>query len=120
MRRASSKVSTFAISACCCVSRKCETYTFCVGSLPYTATVGFYRDGRIGELFIDCAKTGTDASVSARDAAIAASMALQMGGTVPEIRSAFTRRADGVAEGPLGKILDLLTEHETARLVAAE
>jgi hypothetical protein len=36
------------------------------------------------------------------------------------MRSAFTRNAKGQAEGPMAALLDLLTEHETARLVAAE
>ena len=100
--------------------RQCETITFSVGALAYTATVGFYRDGRIGEIFLDCSKSGADAQVSARDAAIAASMALQFGATIPEIRSAFTRRADGTAEGPLGVFLDLLAESDSVSLVAVE
>ncbi len=91
--------------------RSSETISFRVNGLDYSGTAGFYRDGTVGEIFLDCAKSGTDAQVSARDAAIAVSFALQFGVPLETIRSALTRRADGAAEGPAGVLLDFLSEN---------
>lgn len=88
--------------------RRCETLSYRVGNLTYNATIGFYPDGRPGEIFIDCAKAGTDAHTAARDSAIIASFALQHGASIETMRAALTRAPNGSAEGPLGVLLDLL------------
>lgn len=88
--------------------RLCETISFTLGGLTYQATVGFYSDGRPGEIFLDCAKSGTDAQINARDAAIALSMALQFGASLEAVRGALSRQESGEADGPLGRLLDIL------------
>ena len=90
--------------------RKCETLSFHVGNLTYQGTIGYYADGRPGEIFLDSSKSGTDVQIASRDSAIAASFALQYGASVEAIRSAFTRNAEGAPEGPLGVLLDLLVK----------
>jgi hypothetical protein len=92
--------------------RRCETLTYKVGSLSYAATIGYYDDGRAGEIFLDCAKSGTEVQIAARDSAIIASFALQHGASLESLRSALTRRPDGSAEGPLGVFLDRLQIQE--------
>ena len=74
----------------------------------YTATIGFYPDGRVGEVFLGSRKVGTDVDIAAKDAAIAVSLALQYGCPLEHLVSAFLRRADGAPEGPLGTLLDLV------------
>lgn len=74
----------------------------------YTITVGFYDDGRPGEVFIDAGKAGTDTQVVARDAAILMSLLLQYGCPVETIRHAISREEDGSPQGPVGAILDMM------------
>jgi hypothetical protein len=57
--------------------RAASTFNFEVGGLRYTATVGRFHDGRIGELFLQNHKSDSSADTNARDAAIAFSFAVQ-------------------------------------------
>jgi hypothetical protein len=94
--------------------RRSETFDFTVtagtAELHYTATVGYFTDGRIGELFLNNHKSNSTADTNARDAAIALSFALQHGANLEDIRKALTRNANGTASGPLGAALDLITK----------
>jgi ribonucleoside-diphosphate reductase alpha chain len=94
--------------------RRSETFDFkmLVGTaeLHYTATVGYYKDGRIGELFLNNHKSNSTADTNARDAAIALSFAVQHGANIEDIRKALCRETDGRASGPLGAALDLITQ----------
>ena len=74
----------------------------------YHATVGYYPDGRVGEVFLAAGKVGSDVDVAMRDSAIAMSFALQYGCPIEDARAAFCRDEGGRAEGPLGAILDIL------------
>jgi hypothetical protein len=95
--------------------RKCETLTFALGRLIYQASVGYYPDGRVGEIFLDSSKSGTDVQIACRDAAIMVSFALQHGAELESLRSACTRAPDGSADGPLGMLLDLLARPRLVR-----
>lgn len=94
--------------------RRCETFDFDVITgttvLHYTATVGYFPDGRIGEIFLNNHRSNSTADVNARDAAIAVSFALQHGANLEEIRKALTRNANGEASGPLGTALDVIAK----------
>ena len=74
----------------------------------YTAGVSRFPDGGLGEIFLHCAKAGSDAADIAMDAAVVASLALQHGCPVSTLRKALTRGSDGKAAGPIGALLDLL------------
>lgn len=76
--------------------------------VPHKATLGYYGDGRIGEIFIGTGKVGTDVDVAVKDAAILASFALQSGVKVEDMRDAMTRDARGRPEGVMGTLLDLI------------
>jgi ribonucleoside-diphosphate reductase alpha chain len=89
--------------------RPAQTFDLEVGGLHYVATVGFYpATGKIGEIFLDGLKAGSGADLAAKDAAISASVAIQMGADPQTIRRAVCRDASGKAAGPLGAALDLL------------
>jgi hypothetical protein len=94
--------------------RRSETFDFDVAAgsavLHYTATVGYFPDGRIGELFLNNHKSNSTADTNARDAAIALSFALQHGADLEDIRKALCRESDGRASGPLGAALDLIAK----------
>jgi hypothetical protein len=87
-----------------------ETFEFHFQHINYTATVSRYADGRLAEVFIDCAKHTSQAAALARDAAVVLSIALQRGVPVEELRTAITRLEDGSAAGIVGKILDVIAE----------
>jgi hypothetical protein len=89
--------------------RASESFSFeCVG-LRYVATISRFPDGRLAEIFIANHKAGSAADVAARDAAIAASIALQYGAPLDTIRRALCRDSRGRASGPLGVALDLIS-----------
>jgi ribonucleoside-diphosphate reductase alpha chain len=89
--------------------RGCTTFELEVGGLKYTATVGWFPDGRIGELFLASSKAGSHADTAARDAAITASIALQFGVDLETIQHALCRDSQGRASSPLGAALDAIT-----------
>jgi ribonucleoside-diphosphate reductase alpha chain len=86
--------------------RLAETFDLEVGGLRYTATVGRFPDGKIGEIFLNNHKSNSAADANARDAAIVFSIAVQHGADPDAIRRALCRDAQGRASGPLGTALD--------------
>ena len=90
--------------------REHEVIEFEHAGFRFTAGIGRFDDGRLAELFLNCRKGGTPVDVNARDAAIVASIALQLGATPAELRHALSRNSDGSAGGPLAAALDLIEE----------
>jgi hypothetical protein len=86
--------------------RIAESFSFEVGGLRYTATVGRFADGSIGELFLNNHKSNSAADTNARDSAITFSIAVQHGADPEVIRRALCRDSRGNASGPLGAALD--------------
>jgi hypothetical protein len=95
--------------------RRSENFTFTVGGLRFTATVGQFPDGRIGELFLNNHKHGTQSDTNARDCAIILSFAIQHGADIYEIRKALCRDSQGRALGPVGAALDYLLAEDKAK-----
>ena len=84
-----------------------ELFDFEHDGHKFTASVSRYADGRPGEIFINSrGKSGSQAETNAKDAAIAASFALQFGADVEALRRALCRDGNGRASGPLGAALD--------------
>jgi hypothetical protein len=90
--------------------REHEVLDFEHGGFRYIGGIGRFQDGRLAEVFLNVAKSGTAIENHARDAAVTASLALQYGTPVDVIRHALTRNGDGSASGALGRLLDLLAE----------
>jgi hypothetical protein len=88
--------------------RIAETFTFEVGSLRYTCTLGRFPDGGIGEIFLSNTKPSSQSDVNARDAAVAASLAFQFGCPLETFRRALLRDSQGKASSPLGQALDII------------
>jgi hypothetical protein len=83
--------------------RDCESFTFTVDGLRFTATVGRFADGTIGELFLNNHKSGNQSDTNARDAAIILSFAIQHGADIDAIRRALCRDLSGRALGPVAR-----------------
>src|SRR5262245_2311575 len=87
-----------------------EGCAFVHRGIEYTLGVGNFADGRIAELFLATRRYGTAADTAARDASIAASLALQYGCPIETLRRALTRNGDRSLSGALGAALDLMAE----------
>jgi hypothetical protein len=88
--------------------RSAESFDLEVGGVPYTATVGRFPDGTIGELFLSNHRSNSSADTAARDSAIVLSIALQYGADLETIRRALSRDSQGRATGPLGVAVDTI------------
>jgi hypothetical protein len=88
--------------------RPSETFRFIHDGHAYTATVSRFPDGRAAEVFLSSGKAGTAVETAARDAAVAASIALQHGAPLDVLAHAMTKTDDGGPAGPLGKALELM------------
>ena len=73
--------------------RFAESFELEVEGIPYTATVGRFPDGTIGELFLNNQKSNS---------------ALQHGADLETIQRALCRDSQGRASGPLGAALDVI------------
>jgi hypothetical protein len=93
--------------------RASETFGFDCNALRYVATISFFGDGRLAEIFISNAKAGSHSDSAARDSAIVASIALQYGVALETLRHALLCDGVGRASSPLGAALDLVAMHET-------
>jgi hypothetical protein len=91
--------------------RASQTFDFICGNFHYVATVSFFNDGRLAEIFIGNGKAGSGTDTAAKDSAVVASIALQHGVPLDVIRHALLRDARGVASSPLGEALDLLSRN---------
>jgi hypothetical protein len=88
--------------------RGCETFELECNGQRYLATVSHFRDGTLGEIFLNSVKLGSAIDTAARDSAIMCSLLLQHGAGLDTIRKALCRDARGNASGPLGAALDML------------
>jgi hypothetical protein len=73
----------------------------------FTGGFGHYLSGKIGEVFLSAGKPNSQRDIDIKDAAIAASLALQHGCPVEVLRKAFLRNEDGTPAGPLGHLFDM-------------
>jgi hypothetical protein len=83
-----------------------------VAGLRYTASISQFPDGRVGEIFLQNHKPGSQSDSNARDAAVAASLALQFGCPLDTLRRAVLRDAAGRPSTPLGAALDAIAEQD--------
>jgi hypothetical protein len=88
--------------------RASEQIAFECSGFSYMATISRFPDGQLAEIFLTNGKCGSDSDVSARDAAVVCSIAVQFGAPLDTIRKALMRDGQGRPSGPLGAALDIL------------
>ena len=81
------------------------TFELELHGLRYTATLSSFSDGRVAEIFLQNYKPGSQSDANARDAAVAASLALQFGCPLHVLRRATLRDSKGHPSTPLGAAL---------------
>jgi hypothetical protein len=72
----------------------------------FEMTAGYYPDGRPGEIFLNADRANSLLDFLMSDAAILASIAMQYGASLDELRHAMKRDARGEASSPIGTALD--------------
>jgi hypothetical protein len=95
--------------------RASMNFNFECNNLRYTATVSYFADGRLAEIFLNNSRAGSQSDSAAKDSAVVCSIALQVGVPLDVIRHALLRDARGIASSPLGAALDILHEREGPR-----
>ena len=75
----------------------------------FEMTAGYYPDGRAGEIFLNADRANSLLDFLMSDAAILASLALQYGCPLDELRHALKRDGRGIAASPIGAALDQVT-----------
>jgi hypothetical protein len=90
--------------------RACVSFSFVCNDLDYTATVSYFADGRLAEIFLSNRRANSHSDAAAKDSGIVCSLALQGGVSVDVIRHALLRDAQGRPSSPLGVALDLLVQ----------
>jgi hypothetical protein len=94
--------------------RPSETIAFERNGSHYCMTIGYFPDGRPGELFLNVDRSDSLLDVLVSDAAILASLAMQFGCPLETIAHALKRNSHGVAASPIGAALDMVVEMESA------
>jgi hypothetical protein len=90
--------------------RLAESFELEANGLRYTCTVGRFANGGIGEVFLQNHKPGSQSDANARDAAVAASLALQFGCPLEVLQRALLRDSQGRLSTPLGAAIDIIAE----------
>src|SRR5438552_5896931 len=86
--------------------RSAVTTSFQRDGARFEMTAGYYPDGRPGEIFLRADRANSLLDFLMSDAAILASLALQYGAPLDEIRHALKRTTSGQPASPIGAALD--------------
>ena len=81
-----------------------------LNGLRFTASYSCFPDGRVAEIFLQNHKPGSQSDANARDAAVAASLALQFGCPLQTLQRAVLRDSTGRPSTPLGIAIDAITD----------
>jgi ribonucleoside-diphosphate reductase alpha chain len=90
--------------------RECENITFNHEGTDWTASVGRYPDGAIGEVFLSSTKPGSEIIAMGQDASVAASIAFQYGAPPQVVAAGLSRYGSSKPQTAFGFVMDLLTE----------
>jgi len=82
----------------------------------YRATLGYFENGELGEIFVNAVLHDTPLDANARDASVMVSLALQYGAPLDVLRHAVQRDTAGYAASPIGRALDLIAENGMNRI----
>lgn len=81
-----------------------------ISGITYTLSVGFYADGRAGEVFCSGAKPGSALDHISADAATLISVALQHGVPIDAMRKSLARLPDGTPATIVGHMVEVVNE----------
>jgi ribonucleoside-diphosphate reductase alpha chain len=94
--------------------RPAVTFDFEQDGLRFSCTYSQFADGRLAEVFLQNHKVGSQSDRNARDSAIAASLALQHGCPLQDLRRALPHVAS-----PLAAALDVIARDQQKSRLAS-
>lgn len=94
--------------------RDCQHISFHHDGFDWTASIGFYDDGSIGEVFLTNTKSGSKVEASAQDTCVAASIAIQYGAPLKVVAAGLSRDSRGTPQCAAGVIMDILVAEAKA------
>src|SRR5690349_18975678 len=77
------------------------------GGSPFTVTIGFYPDGRPGEVFTHGIRTGSGLDALLADACVLLSLLMQHGVGPAQIATSMGRSGSAEAASIIGAVVDL-------------
>lgn len=92
--------------------RYTETLSFDHDSISFMASLGWFDDNILSEIFLTGGKPGSALSIMANEASIILSIALQHGTPLSTIRDGLPKLSDGSPAGPMGAALRLAKDNE--------
>lgn len=98
--------------------RRSHTFTMSFGGMntEFNITTGYYDDGRIGEVFIDGSKSGSEMYALAHDGAVLVSLALQHRVPLTTVQHALSRTgSDGKPGTIIGAVIDRIVKNGMER-----
>lgn len=92
--------------------RRADTRAFEHDGMRFTVTIGFYGDGRPGEVFAHGARAGSMMDGILDDACVALSLLLQHGVAPHNLAASMGRQGDDRPASIIGAVVDLLASEE--------
>ena len=100
--------------------RPAETIEIEHAGLRFTVTIGFYLDGRPGEVFVHGSKTGSTLDALLNDACVLVSLLNQHGIEPKEFTGSMGRLGNAEAASVIGAVVDLAAAVSPGACQAAE
>ena len=95
--------------------RAAETVELEHGGQRFTVTIGFYPDGRPGEVFTHGLRTGSNLDALLADACVVVSCLIQHGAAPRELAASMGRLGNAEPASVIGAVLDLVAAVSTAQ-----
>lgn len=87
--------------------RPAETVQIEFGGMRFAVTIGFYEDGRPGEVFVHGTRTGSGLDALLADACVVLSVLMQYGVEPRELAASMGRLGNAGPASVLGAVIDL-------------
>jgi hypothetical protein len=100
--------------------RAAETVELEHGGQRFTVTIGFYPDGRPGEVFTHGARSGSTLDALLADACVVVSCLIQHGAEPRELAASMGRLGNAEPASVIGAVLDLVAAVSTAQHASEE
>ena len=100
--------------------RFAETVVLEHGGARFMVTIGFYPDGRPGEVFTHGARSGSNLDALLADACVVVSCLIQHGAEPRELAASMGRLRNAEPASVIGAVLDLVAAASAARHGASQ
>jgi hypothetical protein len=100
--------------------RFAETVALEQGGTRFMVTIGFYPDGRPGEVFTHGARSGSTLDALLADACVVVSCLIQYGAEPRDLAASMGRLGNAEPASVIGAVLDLVAAASTAHQATEE